>query len=314
MVRIDALAYAQGYTPTAYACRTFGIVSNRRVVAFENSSHSSLFLWDDVSGITVNKNLASNFYHRYTDQVSTMEAERACDNYFAHIARSKLQEHRSGNVTPSVPLPYVLFLGQVFTDSSLVFGSIKGWGSLDVIMAAIEATRKLGHTLVIKLHPKEATGVSPLANMPYNRLTYRRLQAHWRYLDNNNVLIDTDNEYDTFALIRQAAAVITINSQAGLEASLLGKPVVVCGRSFYGDIGFTFNCPAADSMTHILSRALNTPRHERTEKSALARRFGAIYFTRYCRIKSVKNIAFAIACRNFTDANGGDHMFLMKRD
>ena len=54
------------------------------------------------------------------------------------------------------------------------------------------------------------------------------LQRH----DNLRLLPPSTNNY---AVLRAAAAVVSINSKSGAEAALLGKPVVVLGDAFYRD-------------------------------------------------------------------------------
>jgi hypothetical protein len=297
LCRIAGFAYAQGYAVSAYACRSYGISHARRVVALENTSNKNLFVWDDVSGITVNANLARNIFQRYADLVNPAETERMCNAHLSALTEMKSADHLAGTATLSCDTPYVLILGQVLTDSSLVFGTTAGWGPLDVIQATLKACQALGHTVVVKLHPKESNGLTPITDMPYNRLTYRRLQAELPFLQRDRVVIDDDNRYDTYALIQQAAVVVTINSQAGLEAALLEKPVVVCGRSFYAGIGFTFDCNDADSLLDALRRAVAMTPQEQASRTKLAKRFGAIYLSKYCATKSARTIARTIASR-----------------
>jgi len=297
LCRIAGLAYAQGYTVSAYACRAYGITRNRRVVALENSSHKGLFVWDDVSGITVNTNLARNVFYRHADLMSPAETERICDAHLSSLAAMKSDEHLAGSATLSWPTPYVLILGQVLTDSSVVFGTSAGWGPLDVIRTTLKASEGLGQSIVLKLHPKESNGLAPIDARPYSQLTYRRLQTEPPCLPSDRVVIDSDNRYDTYALIRQAAVVVTVNSQAGLEAALLEKPVIVCGRSFYAGQGFTFDCDQPDDLENALRRAVAMTPEEHARRTALARRFGAIYFSKYCVRKTARNVASVIACR-----------------
>jgi hypothetical protein len=306
LCRIAGLVYAQGYTVSAYACRAFGIAHERRVVALENSAHKDLFVWDDVSGITVNANLARNLFYRHADLMSMAETERICDAHLSSLTAMKSDEHLAGSATLSCPTPYVLILGQVLTDSSVVFGTTAGWGPLDIIRTTLKASQGLGHSVVLKLHPKESNGLAPINAGPYNRLTYRRLQAEPPCLPSDRVVIDSDNRYDTYALIRQAAVVVTVNSQAGLEASLLEKPVIVCGRSFYAGIGFTFDCDQPDDLEHALRRAVAMTPQEHARRTALAKRFGAIYFSKYCVRKSAHNIALVIARRPWSSNRRAD--------
>jgi capsular polysaccharide export protein len=66
-----------------------------------------------------------------------------------------------------------------------------------------------------------------------------------------------DNTTDTFAQVRAAKAVITVNSSVGLEALMLGKPVVVMGEAFWGLPGLTITGQSVAS----LKAALAAPEH-----------------------------------------------------
>jgi hypothetical protein len=58
----------QGYTPESAAARAAAISLGIPVLAIENTAISTKMLWDNVSGITTNRNLAANHYWRYKDR------------------------------------------------------------------------------------------------------------------------------------------------------------------------------------------------------------------------------------------------------
>lgn len=67
----------------------------------------------------------------------------------------------------------------------------------------------------------------------------------------NNIFFANGNE--TQELIEKSKCVITLNSTVGLEAILLGKPVIVLGNAFYNIPGITLSA----SNTQELSAAIN---------------------------------------------------------
>jgi capsule polysaccharide modification protein KpsS len=81
-------------------------------------------------------------------------------------------------------------------------------------------------SLVIKCHPKESTGADQIFKKPYNNLLYRHLEKN-DLLRSEHIIIDHNNKYDTSNLIHGAKAVVTVNSQTGLEAAAQGRPVIV---------------------------------------------------------------------------------------
>ena len=62
------------------------------------------------------------------------------------------------------------------------------------------------------------------------------------------------NGNDTQTLIEDADAVITVNSTVGLEAILLGKPVLVLGRAFYAIPGLTLSAEGPEELAEALHR------------------------------------------------------------
>ncbi|MFH1419653.1 MAG: polysaccharide deacetylase family protein [Planctomycetota bacterium] len=68
---------------------------------------------------------------------------------------------------------------------------------------------------------------------------------------------------DTLALIASAAAVITTNSSAGVEALMLEKPVVVLGEAHYRGRGFTFDFDGKNDLGSLVREAASgQPTHE----------------------------------------------------
>ena len=104
----------------------------------------------------------------------------------------------------------------------------------------------------------------------------------------DQVLIDSENEFDTYDLIRRARLSVTINSQSGLEAAIRGTPTVVCGQAFYGSLGFTYDASRAEHFGIAFSEAAAAKAEP--SKTRLARKFTTIYFDRYCREKSIGSL------------------------
>jgi len=57
-------------------------------------------------------------------------------------------------------------------------------------------------------------------------------------------------------LVRGASGVITINSTAGLEAAILGVPVIVLGEGIYRDAPFTHTVTDFAALTDMLTSIL----------------------------------------------------------
>ena len=117
--------------------------------------------------------------------------------------------------------------------------------------------------------------------------------------------MDFRNEADTYELIKRASAVVTLNSQAGLEAAAVGKPVVIGASCFYSGLGF-----AREAFTRALMEpALRQLISEGAPPGvADARRFLYIYFRKFCRNKSGQALADLLVqpCNHWEAAGARD--------
>ncbi|MFO7665568.1 MAG: polysialyltransferase family glycosyltransferase [Desulfobacterales bacterium] len=288
--RPDLVVLIQGYEPVNSALRAAAINLEIPLLSIENTAMSNRMLWDDISGITTNRNLAKNYYWKYKGLVSEESVHYFHKTLVKNFHHSKSSEHTapSGNQAPICDKPSVLFLGQVLTDSSIIFGLGRWQSPLDVIEATARWCLDKGYRLIVKLHPKESMGNNPITNEPYNRLTYRKIQergALCNLLKENQAVVDFENGLDTYMLIDQCQIAVTVNSQSGLEAALLGKPVVVSGNAFYDGLGFTIESSDPRIFSLVMEDAINysVPRS--------ASEFSYIFYEFYCRPKSVDGLS-----------------------
>lgn len=301
-----ALAIVQGYDPSNAVAREIAIRRDLSVIAFENTAHKERMLWDDQSALTTNRNLAKNYFWRYRDSVAQEQAEAYCKSLIAQTKANKTAEHESpvrAFEGSAAGRPNVLFLGQVYTDSSIIFG-VGAWKTpVDLAVALARLAVELDFNLWFKLHPKEVSGFAPVTGRPYRKLTHRKLMANAEFRelskDTSRFMVDHENAYDTYGLIGAAEVAVTVNSQAGLEAAIRGLPTVVAGDAFYGGLGFTQDAPEPRLLKVQLEHALGLDEEQKREATAEARVLAYIYFERYCIQKSPESVANVIARRCF---------------
>lgn len=306
VARPGALSIIQGYDPFNAVARELAMERGLPVLALENTSLSDRMLWDDHSALTTNRNLAKNFYWRHESAANPAVAEAYCSQLIAETKQRKQDEHTSPELAyaASGPArPTVLFLGQVYTDSSVIFG-IGPWQTPIRLMRELaRLAEAMDFNLWIKLHPKEISGSSPIVPRPYHKLTFRKLAADPEFqslsADGGRVMIDHENTYDTYDLISKSDAVVTLNSQAGMEAAIRGVPAVVAGQALYGGLGFTLDADCPEVLAVQLNRALGMDQQSKKELQSAAQIFTHIYFERYCIRKSPDAVARLIAQRCF---------------
>ncbi|MCP3981423.1 MAG: methyltransferase domain-containing protein [bacterium] len=290
----ETAVVAQGHVLASAVVRALALRRSMRLVCLENTLHAGKLLWDDVSGLTVHRNAARNIWWRVEDSVPAAEAEAFATEYLAGVRSLKSQEH----ATPEVALPeldsaspVIVYLAQVSTDASVLFGLGPGFKTqVDVIRSLARHAVARGHSLVVKLHPKEKEGQSVL-DIPYAQLTLRQMRADPELaalLDAGDLRVDGDNQYDTYGLIARADLCVTVNSQAGLEALVMGREVVLCGGAFYGGLGFTHEADDAESLAVCVDRVLQ--RDVRRNDGVEPRRFFHVFLNGYCLEKSWRSL------------------------
>lgn len=254
----DRFLVWQGYSFDAAVVRNLSVLHNFHVVAVENTFDKRKIVWDDLSGIAVNRNLAKNFYWKYRDFVSIAVAEHYISTYFENIKRIKAEEHQ----TSLLPLAKsdkktVLFIGQVYTDASILFGINNFSCPVEIIELLVNYCLANNYHLIIKLHPKETTGID-IFGRPYDNLTYRKISQKNGLLESisSGGFILDQQDYDTYSLIDIADVCVTVNSQAGLEALVRGRNLIVCGQSYYSGLGFTYEAPNSKSLISALDQVL----------------------------------------------------------
>ncbi|PQJ27664.1 hypothetical protein BSZ32_03555 [Rubritalea profundi] len=285
----------QGYEPTSWFARELAITREIPLLSLENTALNHKLVWDSCSGIVVNRNAAKNYFWRYWDCVSESEVLPWFRELEEKTAQYKSNEHTSpANMECKLgrDKPIILFIGQVFTDSSILFGSGQWKSPLELISSALKEAIKLGAILVVKLHPKEASGRSPLVKQPYAKLTYRKMLSE-PFLKGEielgeNILVDHENCWNTYGLMQEATCAVTMNSQAGLEAQVRGVPTIVCGHAFYDGLGFTCHAGNRQDLATKMAEALSTG--ECSERTYRARLFAYIYFEKYCMEKSEASV------------------------
>lgn len=299
----ETVLMAQGHDLLSAVLRHVAVRRGLRVVALENIFRTDRLLWDDTSGIAVNRNAAKNHFWRYRDFIADADATRSVATFLGGIAALKSPEHQSPAhrlaARADDGVRTIVYLAQVGVDSSVLFG-LRGFASQVEVIAALAAhAARHGHRLLIKLHPKE----SPHHHDPakcYHRLTARWLEAHAGFKTaraalGDRLLLDEENRYNTYDLIRQADVCVTVNSQAGLEATLLDREVVLCGDAFYGGLGFTHEATDAPALAFTLERVLRD--NLRLNDGRAARAFFHIFTELYCLPKTVESVRMLLAGR-----------------
>lgn len=290
----------QGYFIEAAIARQLADRFKFQVVSLENTFHPNRIICEPISGISVNNTSVMGWFHRLV-ACSSGRFGNDSQEWLKSIVSLKSQDHSSPAVLYSWPADRkrVLFLGQCLTDSSVLYASDRPYSTIEIIDYLMSFVLCKGEFLFVKMHPKEYGGTDPLFR-PYGQLTYRKMvEAELvSRLSDTSCYVDSLNLYSTSQLIHDADVIVTINSQAGLEALVLGKEVVLLGQAFYDGIGCTWNIPELSMLGATLDAILIEGKSLRNKVKVDA--FLHIYFERFCIEKNARDLIFALKHRQIS--------------
>lgn len=269
----------QGFTPEAYFARKLGIRLKIPIASLECTMDSSRCIVEPYTGISVNANSSIAVFYKHRDFAPGINSR----DFIHTLYERKTANHASpsGSI-PSTGRIRIVFIGQCYTDSSLLFNpnSIR---TEDIFSAlkSLSLSRHKDLEVVMKPHPHERIGSTPLGTR-YNDLTLRKIGP-----DHGAIVMDKDNKFSTLELMKSAEIIITINSQAGLEALALGKEVITLGNAPYTSIGCTHNL---DSHLEIESTIDKIITGKRLNNQTTVSKFLDVYFNIYCVQKSIPGL------------------------
>ncbi len=272
---ISAILITQG---TTYASRCVLEIAQRlkiTTVAIENSFAGDRFFADNSSGIILNRHaMCMQIWSRASSRVLTCNQKKKLHDEIEKLYKKKGPEHLTNNThginyvkekfNIKVNRKIALLLGQVNSDASIIMDSTVFANVVDYIKTTINYFEQSDNEwyLIVRLHPYEAYGInnSSLSGQfkKHDNLTYKTLVAHG-YVGSQNYCLLEGQDYATDELIKGAELCMTINSQAGLEALLMGKPLVTAGRAIYSGKGYTIDVPVRELYFQVLDYALKNP-------------------------------------------------------
>ncbi len=152
------------------------------------------------------------------------------------VARAGMRRENQGEATNG---PFLFVPLQVRGDTQIY--ALGGWirrieTLIDVVARAAEHL-PAGWRVVFREHPSDKVGNAA----QLSRVVGPRVAV--------------DNTTDTFQLVRRSQGVVTVNSSVGLQALLLGRPVLVLGRANYAVPGMVRMAEGADAMAAAFAAA-----------------------------------------------------------
>lgn len=263
-------------------------LNNVPFLSLEATANKDRVVWDNVTGKVITYNLSSYFFSEFQNLRDTNQILEYCNFFKNNVLANKRNEHISVLEEKSIPIkePFILFLAQVYNDASQLFALEDDFSNpVDVIESLVNIGRIYKFPIIVKLHPKEFVGKDPVMKEPYDFITYKRIKK----LESKNVLIDFDNSYNTYDLIYKSKFVVTVNSQAGLEACLYDKPVLSYRNGFYSNLGFTYDYKLKNDLSNIIQKIIKSKKPKNRNLS-LAKLFFYVFFEKYCLVRTESSL------------------------
>lgn len=288
------VAYPQGYVLPAAALRLAAQQRGLDVIALENTFRKDRICWDDQTGITLATPVPMQMFAVRKDNHDPTYFQR----YQQEVNSLKSAEHSTAGSAdlPRVQGRKILFIGQVNSDSSVLFHLAPGFSSqMDAVTCTANFVAEASATvMVLKVHPKEVHGLNPLGQ-PYSVKRYQDFKELHKTDGDMRIVTDDTASMDTMKAIAWADICVTVNSQAGLEAAAMGKPVILCGASHYDQLKSVTVVKDKDELHAALS--VHSPKTDMGE----AQSFFQFYCDDYACPATVQSL-LALLARSGTPA------------
>lgn len=209
---------------------------NVKVAHFENGLIPNTTTMD-FSGVNAFSSLPKDpaFYLHYAMNKQAVRVEKKLQARSPHKKRKGLVFEKFDFDQEYIFVPFqVNFDSQVIINSPRINSMVELYESLEKALSKIEDKNII---FVVKEHPSDSRTYSE----------FHARNARIKFVDEN-----------TEDLIRNAKAIITLNSSVGIEASMLGKTVFVLGDACYGIKGVV---TPVDSSAELISKINKMPEY-----------------------------------------------------
>lgn len=232
--RPDYIVVEGGLTHFHRACVEVARECNIGIIAVENSFINDKVFIEFNTGYVCNRTTFSRSVQDWLDtRVLTHDREKKIDAVLKALFKSGLRYPTEGDFNyKSIDGRKIMFVPlQVFSDQVTAYDSKYNNKTFVEEMFTIAEGVFSDWIIILKCHPKEE-------KVRFNRNTGNWIEEQEKP---KNMILIRQGKYNTQALMRKSNLIVVNNTQAGLEAALLGKPVVVLGDAFYANKGFTYS-------------------------------------------------------------------------
>lgn len=171
----------------------------------------------------------------------------------------------------AVIFPHILWDATLFWGKSL-YPNYEDW-LIETVRAACKNDQV---NWVIKIHPAHI-GKGLREGFKVEPAEAKALAKHIGQLPPHVFMIPAESSMSTYSLFELMDYCITVRGSVGIEAAMLGIPVLTAGEGCYDNKGFTIDSESREEYLEKVSRIHTIPRLSPTEQE-LAQRFAYGYF------------------------------------
>jgi len=138
-------------------------------------------------------------------------------------------------------------------------------------------TEHFEYQLIVRIHPAEIR----LKGRETKEGAVQFIHAVFPELPSNIHIVPPESDISSYRLIELSHLILTYSSTIGLEAALMGKPVMVTGQTHYRAKGFTIDTDTEAEYFDRLIEILKMTESELNVDVEITRRYSFLFFRRY---------------------------------
>ena len=229
-------------------------------------------LWPEVADIPLTREQDAALDSYLQDR---RRGKRAIVHYWPELEEDPAAIARELGLDPDRPIASIFT--NILWDSSIQERDRGFHGMFDWLEQMV---RRLGGSrmiqLVVRVHPAEVR----LAGQETTESVHERLEEIVPELPPTVRIVPAESPLSSYSLMEMSDAVLVYTSTVGLEAALLGRPVLVAGQTHYRGKGFTVDLDGPDDIEALGDRLERRSLEVPAEQIELARRYAHALFFR----------------------------------
>jgi len=195
-------------------------------------------------------------------------ADMKCFPEFSDLSREDLKKQLSINNANPIWCTYTHLNWDDLFDYTYLLFDFNEW-----VIETIKIFWNMADVnLLIKIHPYEYYDEQEYGVLRHLQETFHSLPEHIK-------VIPSDSDFNPLTLLHLIDGGITMSGTSGIELAILGKPVILAGKPYYGGLGFTYDAHSVEEYK-LLCRTARNIGMLTEEQTLLAKKYAYTLFMR----------------------------------